>query len=160
MVQLGHMVVLVFAFGETVTLVSIVTISAYTPIRHHLPILYHQGITALPHEFWDKPLNYITSKAFTKTVTRAYAWEEGGEARAWDYVEGIGPCGEWLAHLWVSLVSSWSPDCRLQVTDHMCAFSFNAFLSSRSACCQEFPGQAALDASTQTDSSSLIFGSF
>lgn len=83
-VQLGYTV---FAFGETATLVSIVTILVYTPIRCHLPILYHQGI--LPHEFWDKPLNY--SKVFTKTVTRAYVWEEGVEARDWDYVEGIGP---------------------------------------------------------------------
>lgn len=81
--------------------------SIYTLIRHHPPIVYSQGITVLTHEFWDKPLNH--SKAFPKNVTRASVWEEEVEARACNYIEGLGPCDGWLAHLWLSLVSSWSP---------------------------------------------------
>lgn len=84
------MLVLTFALGETSTLVSIVTMSIYTPIRHHPPIIYSQGITVLTQEFWDKPLNH--SQAFPQHVTRASVWEEEGEARACSYVEGLGPC--------------------------------------------------------------------
>lgn len=40
--------------------------------------------------FWDKPLNH--SQAFPKNVTRASVWEEEVEARACNYVEGLGPC--------------------------------------------------------------------
>lgn len=147
------MLVLAFALGETSTLVSIVTMSIYTPIRHHPPIVYSQGITVLTQEFWDKPLN--SSQTFPQNVTRASVWEEEGEARACSYVEELDPCNGCLAHLWLSLVSSWSPKWQIICVPPRLMYSYLPDLPVA-----EFPGQAAPDASMQTDSSSLMSGSF